>query len=167
MSRRKRLERAAFVDADLRHPPARVVTWKEFREYDGPALEWIKAGHVALTPGIVEKIGAGVSMYVHTRDANTFAIAARMIDTDPASVPKGRTGANVHGEFLMRAILLCRDHAGTDPAAPSGSFPGTPQMHELTCPECSAPFDKVADHTFGLTGETTTASCLRGHRWRV
>lgn len=144
-----------------------VPLWREFRAYDGPALEWIKAGNVAVTPGIVEKIGAGVSMYLHARDVETFQAAAKMIDADAASVPKGRTGSNIAGEFLMRAILICREHAGTDPAAPSGSFPGIPAIAELVCPECGGRFDKVAEHTLGLAGDLTSASCARGHRWRV
>lgn len=141
--------------------PARRL-WREFRSYDGRAIEWVKAGNIAITPGLLERIGQGASMYLHACDVEAFAFAALAIDCNPASVPPGRTGCNLDGEPLLRALVNCRIDSGfvTDPA---GLW--QPWKTER-CPECGKPFHRVAAHML-TAGEVplTSLECVAGHRW--
>lgn len=142
--------------------------WREFRDYDAAAIEWIRGGGVAITPGVIERIGKGVCMYLHAGTPTQLAGASRAIDASPPSDPK-RTGANIDGEFLMRAIVKCRrDRLGPSPTATAVRL-ALPDFEPWNskCPECGAKFFTVAEHSVTLAGDVTSAACVRGHRWKV
>lgn len=146
------------------------MLWAEFSAYSTVTEGWLAAGNIAITPYLISRIGRGESRYLHACDRATFVTACRELGGEASDVPRDRTGINLDGAFLMRAIVKCRRSQVGELMTlemnrvvfPAGQTPWTSK-----CPTCGLPFHLVAEHTVGEVVSRTSAACAAGHRWRV
>jgi hypothetical protein len=135
------------------------MKWREYSEWSESADRWVADGNVAIAGGIIERVGGGESRYLQTRDPATFRAACEVLGTTPPDVPR-RSGVNIDGVYLLKALYLCRYGTLDDTY-------GVSRPWDRPCPECGLPFDHIAAHDgLGLV-QRTIAACAAGHQWTV